>query len=95
MHWPANKWQTNLANSIFCDIPASTMIRSGAATDRRAVLKPGAELDLASSYAIPCTGRMQSPTSLNYAKLCVELNPTGVAIGEMWGDLAIRHIVFE
>ena len=34
------------------------------------------------------------PTSLNYVKLCVELNHTGAAIGEKWGDLAIRHIVF-
>ena len=28
-------------------------------------------------------------------KLCVELNYTGAAIGEMWGDLVIRHIVLE
>ena len=28
-------------------------------------------------------------------KLCVELNYTGAAIGEMWGDLVIRHFVLE
>ena len=70
-------------------------IRSGAAADRRTPLKPGAQLDLASPYAVPRTRRTESPTSLNYAKLCVELNYTGVAIGEKWGDLVIRHIVLE
>ena len=69
--------------------------RSGAAADRRAILKPGAQLDLASSYAVPRTGRTESPTSLNYSRLCVELNHSGAAIGEMWGDLVRRHIVFE
>ena len=69
--------------------------RSGAAADRRTLLKRSAQLDLASSYAVLCTGRTESPTSLNYAKLYVEMNYTGAAIGEMWGDLAIRHIVFE
>ena len=69
--------------------------RSGAAADRRTPLKPGAQLDLASPYAVPRTRRTESPTSLNYAKLCVELNYTGAAIGEMWGDLVIRHIVLE
>ena len=66
-------------------------IRSGAAAGWRTVLK----LDLASSYAVLRTGRTESLTSLNYAKLCVELNHTGAAIGEMWGDLAISHFVFE
>ena len=69
-----------------------TIIRSRAAADRRTPLKPGAQLDLASPYAVPRTKRTESPTSLNYAKLCVELNYTGAAIGEMWGDLVIRHI---
>ena len=69
--------------------------RSGAAADRRTPLKPGAQLDVASPYAVPRTRRTESPTSLNYAKLCVELNYTGAAIGEMWGDLVIRHIVLE
>ena len=69
--------------------------RSGAAADRRTPLKPGAQLDLVSPYAVPCTRRTESPTSLNYAKLCVELNYTGAAIGEMWDDLVIRHIVLE
>ena len=59
------------------------------------LLELSAQLDLASSYAIPRTERTESPTSLNYAKLWVELNHTGAAIGEMWRDLAIRHIVFE
>ena len=71
------------------------MIRSGAAADRRTPLKPGAQLDLASPYAVSRTRRTESPTSLNYAKLCVELNYTGAAIGEMWGDLVVRHIVLE
>ena len=66
--------------------------RSGAAADWRTLLQLGAQLDLASSYAVP---RTESPTSLNYAKLCVELNHTGAAIGEMWGDRARRQIVFE
>ena len=78
---------------------AFELSRSGAAADRRAVLKLGAQLDLTSSYSVPRTGRMGfpiiSPMSLNYAKLCVELNHTGTAIGEMWGDLATRHIAFE
>ena len=69
------------------------MIRSGAAADRRTPLKPGAQLDLASPYAAPCTRRTESPMSLNYAKLYVELNYTGAAIGEMWGDLVIRHCI--
>ena len=73
----------------------SSVTRSGAAADRRTPLKPGAQLDLASSYAVPRTRRTESPTSLNYAKLCVELNYTGAAIDEMWGDLVIRHIVLE
>ena len=59
--------------------------RSGAAAERRTLLKPGAQLDLASPYAVPRIGRTESPSSLNYAKLCVELNYTGAAIGEMWG----------
>ena len=71
------------------------IIRSGAAADRRTPLKPGAQLDLASPYAVSRTRRTESPTSLNYAKLCVELNYTGAAIGEMWGDLVVRHIVLE
>ena len=74
---------------------SSELIRSGAAADRRTPLKPGAQLDLASPYAVPRTRRTESPTSLNYAKLCVELIYTGAAIGEMWGDLVIRHIVLE
>ena len=69
--------------------------RSGAAADRHTPLKPGAQLGLASPYAVPRTRRTESPTSLNYAKLCVELNYTGAAIGEMWGDLVIRHIILE
>ena len=69
--------------------------RSGAAADRRTLLKPGAQLDLASPYAVSRIGRTESPTSLNYAKLCVELNYTGAAIGEMWGDIVTRHTVFE
>ena len=69
--------------------------RSGAAADRRTPLKPGAQLDLASPYAVPRIRRTESPTSLNYAKLCAELNYTGAAIGEMWGDRVIRHIVLE
>ena len=69
--------------------------RSGAAADWRTPLELSAQLDLASAYAVPRTGRTQSPTSLNYAKLREELNHTGAAIGEMWRDLAIRHIVFE
>ena len=28
-------------------------------------------------------------------KLCIELNYTGAAIGEMWGDFVIRQIVLE
>ena len=44
---------------------------------------------------VPRTERTESPTTLNYAKLCLELNHTDAAIGEMWCDLAIRHIVFE
>ena len=55
----------------------SILTRSGAAADRRTPLKPGAQLDLASPYAVPRTRRTESPTSLNYAKLCVELNYTG------------------
>ena len=66
-------------------IKSTDIIRSGAAADRRTLLKPGAQLDLASPYAVPRTGRTESPTSLNYAKLCVELNYTGAVIGEMWG----------
>ena len=69
--------------------------QAGAAADRRTLLKPGAQLDLASPYAVASTGRTESSMSLNYAKLCVELNYTGAAIGEMWGDLAICHAVFE
>ena len=69
-------------------------IRWGTAADRRAVLQLGAQLDLASSYAAPRTGRTESPTSINKAKLCVELNHTGAVIVEMLGDLAMRHIVF-
>ena len=57
--------------------------RSGAAADRRAVFKLGAQLDLASPYAVPRTGRTEFHTSLNYAKLCVEMNHTGAPIGEM------------
>ena len=72
-----------------------TITRSGAAADGRTGLKLGAQLDLTSPYAVPRTGRTESFTSLNYAKLCVELNQTGAVIGEMWGDLATRHIVFE
>ena len=71
------------------------VIRSAAAADRRTPLKPGAQLDLASPYAVPRARRTESPTSLNYAKLCVELNYTGTANGEMWDDLVIRHIVLE
>ena len=67
------------------------MNRSEAAADRRTVL----QLDLASSYAVPRTGWTESPTSLNHGKLCIELNHTGAVVGEMWGDLAIRHFVFE
>ena len=80
-----------------CSVQAylNSNIRSGAAADRRTPLKPGAQLDLASPYAVPRARRTKSPTSLNYAKLCVELNYTGAAIGEMWGDLVIRHIVLE
>ena len=80
------------ANCVESSYP---MTRSGADVDRRTPLKPGAQLDLASPYAVPRTRRTESPTSLNYAKLCVELNYTGAAIGEMWGDLVIRHIVLE
>ena len=69
--------------------------RSGTATDRRTVLKISTQIDLASSYAVPRIGWTESPTILNYAKLCVELNQTGAAICEMWGELATRHIVFE
>ena len=69
--------------------------RLGAAADRRTPLKPGAQLDLLSPYAVPRTRRTESHTTLNYAKLCVELNYTGTAIGEMWGDFVIRHIVLE
>ena len=58
-----------------------SIIRSGAAADRRTPLKPGAQLDLASPYAVPRSWRTESPTSLNYAKLCVEPNYTGAAIG--------------
>ena len=58
--------------------------RSRAAADRRTLLlKPGAQLDLASPYAVARTGRTESSMSLNYAKLCIELNYTGAAIGEM------------
>ena len=41
--------------------------RSGAAADWRTLLQLGAQLDLASSYAVPRTGRTESPTSLKYA----------------------------
>ena len=57
--------------------------RSAAAADQRTLLKLGAQLELSSSYAVSRTGRTESPTALNYAKLCVELNYTGVVIGEM------------
>ena len=80
---------------VSCHVVPCHFIRSGSATDRRTLLKLGAQLDLASSYAVQRAGRTESPTSLKYAKLCVELKHTGAAIGEMWGDLAIRHIVFE
>ena len=33
--------------------------------------------------------------SLDYANLFVRLDHTGTPIGEMWCDLAIRHIAFE
>ena len=72
-----------------------TLPGGGAAAVRRTVLHLRAQLDLASSYAVPGTGRTESPTSLNYAKLCVELKHTCAVICEMWGDLVIRHIVFE
>ena len=72
-----------------------SVIRSGAAADRRTPLKPGAQLDLASPYAVPRTRRMESSTSLNHAKVCVELHDTGAAIGEMWGDLVVSHFVLE
>ena len=80
---------------ISFQIMIASLIRSGAAADRRTPLKSGAQLDLASPYAVPRTRRTESPTSLNYAKLCIELNYTGAAIGGMWGDLVIRHIVLE
>ena len=54
---------------------------SRAVADRRTVLKLGAQLDLASSYAVPHTRRSESPTALNYAKLCKELNHIGAAMG--------------
>ena len=69
--------------------------RSGATADRRTVLKLSTQLDLVSPYAVPRIWLTESPTSLNYAKLCVELNQTGAAIGEMWGELATGHTVFE
>ena len=69
--------------------------RSGAAADRRTPLKSSAQLDLASPYAVSRTRRTESPMSLNYAKSCIELNYTGAAIGEMWGDLVVRQIVLE
>ena len=82
-------------NIMAWEVYVELVNRSGAAADRRTPLKPGAQLDLASPYVVPRTRRTESPTSLNYAKLCVELNYTGAAIGEMWGDLVIRHIVLE
>ena len=93
-HVTSRQWflKSHISNAVPASRPTT---RSGAAADRRTVLKWSAQVDLATSYAVPRTGRTESPTSLNYAKVCVELNYFGAAIGEMWGDLAIRHIVFE
>ena len=50
-----------LSRCFFCDLLLRMLSGSGAAADGRTLLKLGAQLDSASSYAVPRTGRTESP----------------------------------